>query len=36
MTANVAARIVEIDDEEEEGSDMTSEEDSDDSVHGAE
>lgn len=31
MTATVAARIVEIDDEEEGGSDMTSEEDSDDS-----
>jgi len=35
MTANLAARIVEIDDEEE-GSEMTSEEDSDDSVHHAE
>ncbi|KAG6777373.1 hypothetical protein POTOM_017194 [Populus tomentosa] len=36
MTANVAARIAEIDDEEEGGSEMTSEEDSDDSVHLAE
>ncbi|KAJ6364557.1 hypothetical protein OIU76_029507 [Salix suchowensis] len=36
MTANVAVRIVEVDDEEGEGSEMTSEEDSDDSIHYAE
>ncbi|KAB5560881.1 hypothetical protein DKX38_005838 [Salix brachista] len=36
MTTNVAVRIVEVDDEEGEGSEMTSEEDSDDSIHYAE